>query len=59
MAIKLYYYGGTMIAWFKITFIILSDDPKEKGAGGGRGKRVAEAKRRKRSSSFLQSVFLH
>lgn len=31
MAIKVYYYGGTMIAWFKITFIILSGDREEAG----------------------------
>lgn len=31
MAIKVYYYGGTMIAWFKITFIILSNDREETG----------------------------
>lgn len=45
-----------MIAWFKITFIILRDDTEE-SAGGGRGKRVAEASGRKGSSLFLQLVF--
>lgn len=49
MAIKVYYYRGTMIAWFKITFIILSNVQEERGG--------CVRERRREDAAFLSNHF--